>query len=80
MDVHSYPLPYLGYGERRRMPSRASMASQLSIWFFVGMLCLVYGVVLTCEGGYEFAHPSEAALRLPMLQTLQPTFWWGAAA
>ena len=69
--VHSYPgtsaAAAPGHGGR----------DQLSIWFFVGVLCLVYGVILTCEGVYEFAHPSEAALRLPLLQALHPTFWWG---
>ena len=51
--------------------------AQLSIWFFVGVLCLVYGVVLFGEGVYEFSHPSLTAQRLPMLLTLHPTFWWG---
>ena len=51
--------------------------AQLSIWFFVGALCLMYGLVLLPVGVWEFSHPSEAALRLPLLQQLHTTFWWG---
>lgn len=49
----------------------------LSIWFFVGVLCLVYGLVLLPVGVYQFGHPSETELRLPLLQSLHTTFWWG---
>lgn len=50
---------------------------RLSIWFFVGALCLMYGIVLVPLGIYEFSHPSETALRLPLLLKLHATFWWG---
>ena len=49
----------------------------LSIWFFVGVLCLVYGLVLLPLGIYQFSHPSETELLLPLLLTLHTTFWWG---
>ena len=49
----------------------------LSIWFFVGVLCLVYGLVLLPLGIYQFRHPSETEQLLPLLQTLHTTFWWG---
>lgn len=50
---------------------------KLSIWFFVGALCLMYGIVLIPVGIWEFGHPSETALRLPLLLKLHATFWWG---
>ena len=46
----------------------------LSIWFFVGVLLLAYGIVLTATGAYEFAHPLGAAV---VLSNLHATFWWG---
>jgi len=46
----------------------------LSIWFFVGILTLVYGVVLLATGIYEFWHPLPASI---VLSELHPTFWWG---
>ncbi len=50
---------------------------KLSIWFFVGALCLMYGLVLIPVGIWEFSHPSETAMRLPLLLKLHATFWWG---
>ena len=44
----------------------------LSIWFFVGLLCLVYGLVLTPIGIYQLRHPP--AVVLPQLHA---TLWWG---
>ena len=49
----------------------------LSIWFFVGALCLMYGLVLLPLGIWQFSHPSETELRLPLLLKLHTTFWWG---
>jgi hypothetical protein len=46
----------------------------LSIWFFVGILCLGYGLVLTGTGIYEFSHPLPDSI---VLQNLHATFWWG---
>jgi hypothetical protein len=45
----------------------------LSIWFFVGILTLAYGVVLIATGIYEhFGHQPNT-----ILANLEPTFWWG---
>ena len=35
----------------------ARQKEPLSLWFFVGVLCLGYGLVLTPVGIYEFSHP-----------------------
>lgn len=44
----------------------------LSIWFFVGVLCLAYGLVLDAAGIYQFSHPPHV-----VLAELHATFWWG---
>ena len=51
-------------------PRRGKM--QLSIWFFVGILCLLYGLVLLPTGIYEFSHPPHV-----VRADLHATFWWG---
>ena len=54
--------------------SDSSTERSLSIWFFVGLLCLGYGLVLTATGIYEFSHPLPDTI---ILQNLHATFWWG---
>jgi hypothetical protein len=49
-------------------------SESLSIWFFVGLLTLVYGVVLLATGVYEFSHPLGDTV---VLSNLHATFWWG---
>jgi len=49
-------------------------SAALSIWFFVGILTLAYGVVLVGTGVYEFWHPLGAAI---VLSDLHATLWWG---
>ncbi len=49
----------------------------LSIWFFVGALCFMYGIVLFPLGIYQWSHPSATELALPLLLKLHTTFWWG---
>ncbi len=46
---------------------------ELSIWFFCGLLTLVYGVVLVGQGLYDLSHPPQT-----VLQYLHPTLKWGA--
>ena len=69
--IHSYP------GTSAAAAPGHGGKAKLSIWFFVGILTLVYGLVLLAEGTYEFSHPSETAMLLPMLLALHATFWWG---
>ena len=44
----------------------------LSIWFFVGALCLMYGLVLLPLGVYQLSHPPHV-----VLSRLHATLWWG---
>jgi len=46
----------------------------LSIWFFVGGLTLLYGIVLLPYGAWAWATGREAHT---VLFQLHPTFWWG---
>ena len=43
------------------------------VWFFVGVILLIYGVLILATGLYEFSHP-----RATVLANLHPAVWWGA--
>jgi len=46
---------------------------RFSIWFFVGVLTLAYGLVLLAIGIWEFSHPPVGIV----LSQYHGTFWWG---
>jgi hypothetical protein len=47
---------------------------RISIWFFIGVLVLVYGVLIFGAGIYDlFAKPSETVV----LADLHAGIWWG---
>lgn len=46
----------------------------LSIWFFIGILLTVYGVLITGTGLIEWFTPP---LHAPVLAELHATLWWG---
>jgi hypothetical protein len=47
----------------------------LSIWFFIGVLLLAYGVLITGAGLYELSNPPEH----PVVRAdLHAGIWWGA--
>lgn len=46
--------------------------SPLPIWFFIGLLLLVYGVLLLCSGIWQFSHPPQT-----VLPQYHATFWGG---
>jgi hypothetical protein len=43
------------------------------VWFFVGVILLIYGVIILATGIYEFSHPPST-----VLASLHPALWWGA--
>ncbi len=47
----------------------------ISIWFFIGALLLVYGVLITGAGIYDLVSPSDHE---PVLANLHAAIWWGA--
>lgn len=46
----------------------------LSIWFFIGLLLSVYGLVITGTGLFELASPPATP---PVLFNLHASIWWG---
>lgn len=44
----------------------------LPIWFFIGMLLLVYGIMCLVAGIAQFSHPPST-----VLADLHATFWGG---
>ena len=46
----------------------------ISIWFFVGSLLLVYGVLILGAGLYELVRPPEHPV---VLAGLHAGIWWG---
>ena len=47
----------------------------ISIWFFIGALLLVYGVLIFGAGVYELISPPEHPV---VLADLHAGVWWGA--
>jgi hypothetical protein len=48
---------------------------RISIWFFIGLLLSVYGVLILGAGIYGLVHPPE---RTVVLAELHAGIWWGA--
>jgi hypothetical protein len=44
----------------------------IPVWFFVGVILLIYGVLILATGLYEFSHPPAT-----VLAHLHPAIWWG---
>jgi divalent metal cation (Fe/Co/Zn/Cd) transporter len=45
----------------------------IPVWFFVGVILLIYGVLILATGIYELYHPPST-----VLAQLHPALWWGA--
>jgi hypothetical protein len=48
---------------------------QIEIWFFIGALLFLYGVLITGAGIYHLMEPLSQKIALPELHT---DIWWGA--
>lgn len=46
--------------------------SRIPIWYFIGWLLLIYGLLLLGAGIYQFSHPPAT-----VLANLHATFWGG---
>jgi uncharacterized membrane protein len=46
-------------------------AQPLPIWFFVGLILLVYGVLVLAGAAFGKSHPT-------VLAEIKPGLWWGA--
>ncbi len=45
----------------------------IPVWFFVGLLLLIYGVMILVSGLVEWSHPPDT-----VLANLHAPVWWGA--
>ncbi len=50
-------------------------AGMISIWFFIGLLLLIYGVLILGSGLYEYFNPP--AVQTVVLSELHAGIWWG---
>lgn len=53
---------------------RAETPGQVPIWFFIGALLLLYGLIITGAGIYQFWHPPHTVLAKD-----HASFWGGLA-
>jgi hypothetical protein len=44
----------------------------LPVWFFIGVILILYGIMITLEGVYDLSHPPGT-----VLESLHPAIWWG---
>ncbi len=51
----------------------ASEHKEIPIWFFIGSLVLVYGVIIFATGLYHLVRPAQGVL----LANLHADLWWG---
>jgi hypothetical protein len=47
----------------------------ISIWYFIGLLLVAYGVLITGAGIYELFSPAE---RQVAMREFHAGIWWGA--
>lgn len=47
----------------------------ISVWYFVGVLLLIYGVMILAAGIHDAITPPE---RIVVLANLHVGIWWGA--
>lgn len=45
----------------------------IPVWFFVGVLLFIYGVLIFVSGLTEWSHPPDT-----VLSNLHAAVWWGA--
>ncbi len=66
-----------GQGPTRRigvdlMDEKAGRPPMLPVWFFIGVILLIYGLIILASGIAEFSHPPST-----ILANLHPAIWWG---
>ena len=47
----------------------------ISIWFFIGTLLVIYGVLILGAGIYELSSPPDTTI---VLSSMHAGIWWGA--
>jgi len=49
---------------------------QIPIWFFIGVLILIYGIIIACAGVYAYFSPPPLAERVVLFE-YHADIWWG---
>ena len=44
----------------------------IPVWFFIGVILFIYGVIILATGIYGLWHPPST-----VLANLRPALWWG---
>jgi hypothetical protein len=44
----------------------------LPVWFFIGVVLVVYGIMILAQGIYQLSHPVGT-----VLEDLHAAIWWG---
>lgn len=57
--------------EKSREAGHAEEHHMIPVWFFVGVLLLIYGILILIQGIAEWSSPPDT-----VLSNLHPTFWW----
>jgi len=52
--------------------SKPGKHHMIPVWFFVGVILLIYGIIILGEGIYEFSSPPPT-----VLANTHPAVWWG---
>jgi hypothetical protein len=53
----------------------------ISIWFFIGLLLTVYGVLILGSGLYEWSSPgtgTQSGIESNVMPQFHAAIWWGA--
>ncbi len=54
------------------MDSEPAKYRMLPVWFFIGIILILYGIMIFAEGLYDLGHPPGT-----ILEELHPAIWWG---
>ena len=54
------------------MDNQPQKHHMLPVWFFIGIILILYGVLIFAEGLYELSHPPGT-----VLENLHAPLWWG---
>jgi len=78
MEAKSQGLRSGGDGGPRRVAvdledSKPRDHHMIPVWFFVGVILLIYGLIISGTGIYEFSSPPPT-----VLASTHPAVWWGA--
>jgi FtsH-binding integral membrane protein len=62
-----------GHAAVDQKDSQPGKHHMIPVWFFVGVILLIYGLIILGTGIYEFSSPPPT-----VLASTHPAVWWGA--